>query len=181
MLDGLGVPVFHETSNIFQGVETINQIQSPWAQLSEASPIRSVATDLAGVAMERCQADDPRDLHIYETVYEVFSEGDEITTDRKLNWFVNQVSLHFLDEVKDSILLPLACDESWLTHGFEPSQPRGVHKTWQRFLSLLYHENLDSCFNKHRVWSLDLMYQKAPDSTYIIMYTYIIDYNCIYI
>ena len=117
----------------------------------------------------------PGDLHIFETVYEVFSEGDEITTDRKLNWFVNQFFLHFFDEVKDSILLPLACDESWLTHGFEPSQPRGVHKTWQRFLSLLYHENLDSCFNKHRVWSLGLM-QKAPDSTYIIMYTYIIVY-----
>ena len=58
MLDSLGAPVFHETSNIFQGAETINQIQSPLAQLSEASPIRSVATDLAGVAMECCQADD---------------------------------------------------------------------------------------------------------------------------
>jgi len=89
--------------------------------------------------MERCQADDPGDLHIFETVDEVFSEGDEITTDRKLNWFVNQFFLHFFDEVKDSILLPLACDESWLTHGFEPSQPKRVHKTWQRFVALLYH------------------------------------------
>ena len=105
----LGYPYFMKPPISFRGLKPSTRYSPLGPTLSEASPIRSVATDLAGVAMERCQADDPGDLHIFETVDEVFSEGDEITTDRKLNWFVNQFFCIFLmkSKIQYSCRLPV--------------------------------------------------------------------------